>query len=237
MITSVLKLLLSSTRKRAIKERLGVPGLHGCLEMLKKRGYDPKFVIDGGAYEGKWTLTFKEVFPTVKVLMIEAQESKTAILTGITKKYPAVFHHQCLLSDEDGKMLDFFENETASHIVVSTNESGKSCVSESLDALLERKQLPFPDLIKLDVQGAELMVLNGAKRSLAHAEFCLLEVSVLNLFDEPILLEVLTFMNQHGYQTYDIAELMRRPYDNALYQIDLLFVKKDSRFVTNRNWD
>jgi hypothetical protein len=38
----------------------------------KKRGYQPKFVIDGGAYQGEWTVTFKEVFPAASILMIEA---------------------------------------------------------------------------------------------------------------------------------------------------------------------
>ncbi|TWI81398.1 FkbM family methyltransferase [Lacibacter cauensis] len=237
MISTILKFFLSSKRKRSIKEKLGVPGLHGCLQMLKQRGYRPTFVIDGGAYEGKWTLTFKEVFPSAKIIMIEAQESKSAVLTAITREYPDVLLHHCLLSDEDGRMLNFIENETASHVVLSSDSSENGRVSESLDALLERKQLPFPDFIKLDVQGFELMVLAGAEKSLKHAEFCLLEVTVLNLFDEPILLEVLTFMDKHNFQAYDIAELMRRPYDNALYQIDLLFAKKDSQFVTNRNWD
>ena len=169
--------------------------------------------------------------------MIEAQASKSAILTAITREYPDVLLHHCLLSGEDGRVLDFVENETASHVVLSSGGSRNGRISESLDALLGRKQLPFPDFIKLDVQGFELMVLAGAEKSLKHAEFCLLEVTTLNLFDEPMLLEVLTFMDKYNFQAYDIAELMRRPYDNALYQIDLLFVKKDSRFVTSKNWD
>lgn len=74
------------------------------------------------------------------------------------------------------------ESETSSHIVVTVEDKQGDYASETLDAVLVRKQLPFPDFIKLDVQGVELMVLSGATAALEHAEFCLLEETVLDLF-------------------------------------------------------
>jgi hypothetical protein len=47
-----------------------------------------------------------------------------------------------------------------------------------LDAIIERKQLPFPIYETGDVQGFELEVLKGGSKSLQHTQFCLLEVSI-----------------------------------------------------------
>ena len=91
--------------------------------------------------------------------------------------------------------------------------------------------------MKLDVQGHELEVLNGATKSLAHAEICLLEVSLLNLGDNnPLLAEMISFMDVNHFQAYDISQFMRRPFDNTLYQLDLFFVKKDSALVASKRW-
>ncbi len=234
---SVLKKILSSKYKRSIKERLGVPSLHWNLQNLKKLGYNPGFVMDIGAYEGYWTRDFLEVFPSAQVLMVEAQKSKEKQIEQVCSVFPNVAYHIALLSGEDGKELYFQENETASHVTSSGDSHSTAIKSESVDAILQRKGMPFPDFLKLDVQGYELEVLRGATSALKHAEFCLLEVSMLELFNEPLFAEVVAFMDVRGFQAYDICQFMRRPFDNALYQVDLLFIKKDSSFISNKRWD
>ena len=234
---SILKKLLSSKYKRSIKERLGVPSLHWSLQNLKKLGYNPGFVMDIGAYEGCWTRDFLEVFPSAKVLMVEAQKSKEKKIERVCSVFPSASYHIASLSGEDGKELYFRENETASHVTSFRESHSIAIKSESVDAILQRKGLPFPDFLKLDVQGYELEVLRGAALALKHAEFCLLEVSMLELFNEPLFAEVVAFMNVQGFQAYDISQLMRRPFDSALYQVDLLFIKKDSSFVSIKRWN
>jgi FkbM family methyltransferase len=235
-MVSLLKKLFSQKYKRSIKENLGVPSLHWSLQNLKSIGYNPSFVIDIGAYEGYWTRDFLEVFPLAKVLMLEAQKSKEKYLAKISQDLSNVSYQISLLSSEDGKVLKFYENETASHVNV-TDDTGSTVInSESLDSIIQRKQLQYPDFIKLDVQGYELEVLSGAEIALNNAEFCLLEVSFLDLGNEPLLSDVVHFMNNRGFQSYDICQFMRRPYDKALYQIDLLFIKKNSRFISCKRW-
>jgi hypothetical protein len=94
-----------------------------------------------------------------------------------------------------------------------------------------------PDFIKIDVQGHELEVLRGAEKVLKDCIFCLLEVSLLSLGNEPPLIEVMNYMDENGFQLYDISQFMRRPYDKALYQSDFLFIKKNSTFISQKRWD
>lgn len=239
MIISLLKSLFPYKFKRQFKEHLGVPSLHWSLENLKRKNFFPKTILDIGAYEGLWTLEVLEVFPDAYVLMVEAQSSKEPYLKKISEKYSNVNYSISLLSSEDGLVKIFTKNETASHIVETTErgEDYEQLETQSLDKLLKIKNFPFPDFLKLDVQGHELSVLLGAEESLSHAEVCLLEITFLDLGDNsPLLSEMVLFMDSKGFQAYDISQLMRRPSDKALHQIDLFFVKKTSFLIADKNW-
>jgi FkbM family methyltransferase len=231
-----IKKFIPSRYKRTIKEQLGVPSLHWSLQNMKQLGFTPEFVVDVGAYEGYWTRDFLEVYPETKILMLEAQSSKEEKLKAVCREFNNAHYHIALLSPEDGKELSFIESETASHITGEVVDGAKKLKGEALDQLLERKQLPFPDFLKLDVQGFELEVLKGGSKSVAHAQFCILEVSLLDLDGTPMMLEVMNYMDGKGFQAYDICQFMRRPLDQALYQIDLLFIKKDSNLIASKRW-
>lgn len=231
-----IKKLIPSRYKRDIKEQLGVPSLHWSLQNMKRLGFNPSFAVDIGAYEGYWARDFLEVYPAAKILMLEAQSTKEEKLKMVCSDFSNAQYHIALLSPEDGKEFSFIESETASHVTTDFVQGTKKLKGEALDQILERKQLPFPDFLKLDVQGFELEVLKGAGKSLAHAQFCILEVSLLDLDGTPMMLEVMNYMNSKGFQAYDICQFMRRPFDKALYQIDLLFIKKDSRLIASKRW-
>ena len=56
------------------------------------------------------------------------------------------------------------------------------------------------DLVKLDVQGAELKALHGAQRVLKTATAVYLEVSFVSIYKNcPLFGEIDSFMKSHGY--------------------------------------
>lgn len=234
----LIKQLLPDTLKKDLKDHLGVPSLRWSLKNLKKAGYRPTVVYDIGAYEGYWTKDFLEIYPDVAIYMFEAQEKKEAHLQAITAALPNAHYAIALLGEVDGRAVSFVEEETSSHVRQSgAAENPPNRKTSSLDALAESRSWPLPDFLKLDVQGFELEVLKGAQKALEAASFCLLEVSLLDLGDSPPLLaEVVQFMRQRQFQAYDIPHFIRRPYDKALWQIDLLFVKSNSRFIAEKRW-
>ena len=140
-------------------------------------------------------------------------------------------------------LFRFLENETASHIdmkpaeIIMANGQTNIVQTKTLDTVLKENNFPEPQFIKLDVQGHELEVLKGGKQAIAKADFCLLEVSLLDLGDNaPLFYEIQSYMDAQGFQAYDICQFMRRPFDKALFQMDVLFVKKNSSFVNDGNW-
>jgi FkbM family methyltransferase len=235
--SNIIKKLFPSKFKRKIKEDLGVPSLHWSLENMKRLGFNPSFALDIGAHAGSWTIDFKEVFSDCTILMFEALEEKTALLQKVKESYSNTDYHIGLLSAEDAKQYSFHKDETASHVSLTSAEGNITLKSESLDAVIERKQLKkMPDFIKIDVQGFELEVLKGGSKCLQNAQCCMMEVSLLDLDGSPLVLEMMNFMNSYNFQLYDITQFMRRPYDKALFQCDFIFIKKDSPLLASKRW-
>ena len=116
--------------------------------------------------------------------------------------------------------------------------------TQTLDGLLARlhggEQPGMCDLLKLDVQGAELRVLQGATRCLAQAEAVLLELSVAGSYNlgAPSFAEHVAYLDSNGFSLFDVGEqhrmsgasLTAKP-KGLLFQLDLLFVRKGGRFI------
>jgi hypothetical protein len=91
--------------------------------------------------------------------------------------------------------------------------------------------------VKLDIQGFELEALSGAQTTFGRTEVFILETSLFGFLPgQPVTREVISFMFDRGYELYDITDYLRRPYDGALAQVDLAFVKADGRFRTETKW-
>jgi FkbM family methyltransferase len=100
----------------------------------------------------------------------------------------------------------------------------------TLDALEGRFSTSGPYLIKIDVQGAELDVLRGAKQVLAKTEVVIAEARFFPFGGAPEIGEVLKFLDEQGFALFDLFNVARRPSDEALGQIDIVAVRKDGFF-------
>ena len=107
----------------------------------------------------------------------------------------------------------------------------------TLDAITEDGPFAHPTFIKLDVQGYELEVLRGGARSLESAEAVLMEVNLLRLHEgAPLFHESAEYMGKRGFQLYDLCSLIRRPFDGAVWQADVIFLRNSSPLVSSNRW-
>jgi FkbM family methyltransferase len=82
------------------------------------------------------------------------------------------------------------------------------------------------DLIKIDVQGAELDILKGGEKTMRNTSYALLELSLLEYNQgAPFIGEVVDKMIEYGFCIVDILEYHRfsHLYGGAIFQIDALF--------------
>ena len=196
---------------------------------LKAKGFSPATIIDVGAYQGDWTRLARRVFPDAPVLMIEAQSAKRPFLDKVCTDLPNVRYEQALLSRSSGEKVRFFEMETGSSMFSENSNvarTEKELVTETLDRLAG--SVASPTLLKIDVQGAEIEVLEGARETLSACEVVQLEVALLPYNEgAPSITEVLNYMSEREFVPFDISG-MSRPNGIDLAQVDLLFTRSSS---------
>jgi FkbM family methyltransferase len=211
---------------------------------LRRLGFRPKAVVDIGAYLGEWTVMVRRIFPEAASLMIEAQSALAPALGRISDANPGrVSYRIALLGAECRNDVEFHQYETApTASSVLSDQAGSAarlqmCRMETLDGIVASGMFSRPELLKLDVQGYELEVLKGGRETLAAAQAVVMEVSLIDLYrNNPLMHEVLAFMHEREFLAYDIPTLVRRASDQALCQIDVVFLKKGSALTQRKTW-
>ncbi len=151
-------------------------------------GLDFKTIYDIGACVLHWTNKAKLFWPRAQYVAFEGMEDVLPMYKEEHAKNGLIGLSGCILSDEDGREVNWYENTTHpggnSYYKENTEFSekanelfpvGKPRETVTLDTLVDRFNLPVPELIKIDVQGAELDVLRGATKTLKSCNYIILE--------------------------------------------------------------
>lgn len=212
------------------------PSVESTLEYLKSWGFQPSGVIDIGAYHGNWTRMFKTIFPNASLLMIEAQSSKSDILASVCAEFEGDVRYEiAVLGAQDGAKVRFVEMGTGSSVFEESSPYHRQYIDANLttlDHILEgHLDFQSPNFLKLDVQGYELEVLNGATATLQRLDFVFMETSLIPINrNAPLISDVIAYMASGDFMLFDFCSQIRRR-DGALWQTDLLFIKNGSQFV------
>ena len=93
----------------------------------------------------------------------------------------------------------------------------------ALDDLFQSLSMPPPGLLKLDVQGMDMDVLNGFTASLKHVDFILLEVALVSLYEnQPLFDEMHHQTCKLGYTL--VAPLsLNRGKGGRIIEMDVLY--------------
>lgn len=210
------------------------------LQHLTDKGFRPKVVLDIGAAKGYWTLQTAWRWKDANFFMIDPlQESEPELqkicqdprfrylLTAVGKEPGELVMN--VTADCDGSsLLGFSHPDPARQRRIRVAR---------VDDLLSEGRLSPPELVKLDVQGFELNVLEGGQRLFDTAEVFIVEVNLFPFMLEcPRVHEVVKYMADRKFYLFDIAGSLRRPYQNDLGQMDLVFVADRSSMTASNRW-
>jgi len=208
--------------------------LSSVLEYIKKHDFSPSTIFDIGVAYGTPGLYGK--FDNVHYHLIEPLKEYVDVIKNLEKDYSLTYTIAAAGESESSLTLNVHPDLSGSSIL---NESEGSHVDgeprtvpiTTLDVEKEKYKLQGPFLIKIDVQGFELEVLKGAKEVINDTEVIILEVSLFEFYKgSPSFEDVIIFMKNIGFSVYDIFGGIYRPLDDALGQVDLVFVKTDGIF-------
>jgi FkbM family methyltransferase len=177
---------------------------------MKGKGTNPKVVYDIGACVLHWTREAVNVWPEAQYVAFEAMPESADVF-----KHFNVPHCISVLSDQDGKEIIFYQNtthpggnsyyrENAEINKEADQYFGKNTerkvITSKLDTLVKQFNFPLPDLIKMDVQGAELDVLRGATETLKSCSDVILELQKVEYNKgAPLCKEVIDYMTFQGF--------------------------------------
>jgi FkbM family methyltransferase len=203
---------------------------------LKKCGFEPIGVLDVGANRGEWTIANRAIFPLADYLMIEGNDALKPSLAQIDAFFEislvgnytgeAIFYlnkHDmtCTGNSMFKENTVFFEDAVAVTRPIST-----------IDEIVARREFSEVNMIKLDIQGAEVEALKGAQKTLETVEVIQTEVSFMNYNQgSPAFFELHMLMYQLGFAAYGISEILGDS-NYFLVQMDTIWVKRTSKL-----WD
>ncbi|AMN43769.1 FkbM family methyltransferase [Rhodoplanes sp. Z2-YC6860] len=229
---SMFRNLRTAVRARLAK-RLNAPSIPASLERLLANGFSPTIIHDVGAYRGDFARECLRIWPESQVHCFEVLPDRVAEIKRLSDQ--RIIVHEYLLG-ETTKVCELHELETASSVLLEHNNANVP-VTRSYPMKTVDEIGITPDLLKLDVQGYEYQVLQGAKATLPGVSVILAEVNLIDIHRECHLLdELIGYLREFDFMTYDICGLGRRPLDDALWQADFIFVKRESPLRANKRW-
>jgi hypothetical protein len=84
-----------------------------------------------------------------------------------------------------------------------------------------------PDILKLDLQGAELLALQGAGERIAEVTALIIEVEFNAIYEgQPLFGEVDAYLRRHGFQLFNLYELWTRP-EGRISAGDALYLRPE----------
>ena len=204
-------------------------------KFFKSHNIEINTVLDIGAHKGDWTKKFKEHYPNVKALMIEANADHIddLIRTG---------HYILALVGKDNEEVDYYlcEDKDNSHgngiYRENTNVpfTSKKRRTVTLDSLLPGQKF---DLIKMDVQGAELDIIQGSPGMIHNAKYLWLELQPHNYnIGAPSAGKVIGYLHEIGFEIVTLDEVNTG--NGVIMGMDFIFVNtrnKDLKVGYNIN--
>jgi FkbM family methyltransferase len=200
---------------------------------LKAIGFSPKHIVDIGANRGTWTREALKHFPDAYYTLIEPQARLKTYMEDMLQTNPKITLHNVGAGSQNGTFaFTIVDRDDSCNFLITKEEALANGFDQqqveitTLNELLKNSSLPFPDLIKIDAEGLDLDVLQGASDFLGKTEVVLVEAAVFNKTMPNTTVNIISFMDDYGYSLFDITDLNRPFKPSLLWLIELAFVKK-----------
>jgi FkbM family methyltransferase len=195
-------------------------------------------VLDIGANTGQFARAARHLFPTSQIYSFEPLEDCFRQLRLSFDNDPLWRGYQCALGSEEGEAVFHRSTSSASSSMLTMAELHTEAFPETsggwdervqihrLDDILSGEELAAGVLLKLDVQGFEDRVLDGATWVLTKSQIVITEVSFDRLYHDQALFEdIYGRLRQAGFAFHGTSGQLSHPADGRILQADAIFLR------------
>jgi beta-1,4-mannosyl-glycoprotein beta-1,4-N-acetylglucosaminyltransferase len=199
--------------------KIDIPLVHiSFMEKLSLEFNPNRMVIyDIGSSVLHWTQHANVLWKDSAVYLFDAMTEMKLFYDEYNKKKNTTFEYNVgVLCDEDYKRISFYQNNELSggnsyykeighpdsHKIFTENHI-KHKLGMKLETVVKNKKIPLPDLIKIDVQGAELDILKGSMKIINNAKFLIVELQHVEYNEgAPMCNKTRDFLIENGWEVY-----------------------------------
>ena len=213
--------------------------------------WTPNAILDIVANVGCWTIRGRQLFPNTKFMMFEAFQNFSIPLAkvrdDINNKDMVDFAIDVLSSDDGDEVKFWAEGATGNSMFPQllgryhgrghADIKPVTRITKTLDTARQTSFLRDEriDILKLDVQGAELSVLKGASDILKEVTFVQFEASVIEYNKGgSCYFQVDEYLREHGFFLYDMGDMQRNLglfKSNGVGQYDSIYLRPSSEYI------
>lgn len=195
---------------------------------IKQQSHDLKTIFDVGANVGQSAIRFRAAFPDARIYSFEPVQSTYLKLLRNTRGL-GVYCLRVALAETPGKReMYLYESSVLNTLVVSESatETEEAPVT-TIDQFAEENKIKTIDLLKIDTEGLDLEVLQGATRTISSGVVSLVIVEAgFHRGDNRHVLfdDVRDFLCERGFSVYGIYDqTLERSGERRLRFANVLF--------------
>jgi FkbM family methyltransferase len=212
-------------------------GLNHFFPLLKGFGFAPGRIWDVGANRGDWTRTAIQYFPEAEYTLIEPQERLRANVQDLIDAGHKIRWIHAGAGARAGTLPFYVAPKDQGSTFLPLPRVTQEAVQKvevpvrTLNEVLATLASPVPEMLKIDAEGLDLQVLEGATDLLGGTEIVLAEATIGQLDLENTAGALIQAMDGYGYRLIDITDLNRSPTHGVLWLCEFAFLLKSSHLL------
>ncbi|MEN8221096.1 MAG: FkbM family methyltransferase [Pseudomonadota bacterium] len=145
-------------------------------------GLEPKVIIDAGANIGMTSIFYAAQYPNAKIIALECESSNFAILKKNVALYQNIMPLKKALWNKN-TYLNIFDPHTYGNVTFQTREIGSTesivdtqVESITVNEIMRQHNLEYVDILKVDIEGAEMEVFSVANTWIGNIGVIVIEL-------------------------------------------------------------
>jgi FkbM family methyltransferase len=187
-----------------------------------RAGFSPATVIDVGVAGG--TPGLYEAFPDAHHVLIEPLEEFREQVSALATRLDGEYLQSAVGAREGTVTINLHPSKALSSVLIRTEAEEEVERREvpiaTLDKLVQQRGWKAPFGLKLDVEGYEARVIEGATGMLARTEFVIAELAFTGRFrGETTCREFIDLMRSRGFEVADVVDATRSYVDVRFHRV------------------